>query len=246
MNAVAVAAVFRPASTAVDPALRLFAADWALLLNCNGRDTVARLCGTLGLEVEAGRRAAWRLLDRGLIVECELTAAQYLAATAAAAPEAGETTLLALLQRGGLSLAAEPAAASSEPRPDSPTPVPFAAAQLQPAPAAVGAPPPFRPLGVRGSAPAELPRGLSLKELMAFVIGRARSREQGQLDVYRVFLRVRRDALERSGITTLRFDEDRVVRDPELLDSIREAVESVLGVSVPPSLWVARVPATAD
>ncbi len=240
MSTAPAAAVYRPRATEIDPTLRLFAAEWALLLNLNGRDSVARLCGTLGLDREVAERAALRLLARGLIVECELTAAQYLAASAAAAPEAGETTLLALLQRGGLSIPTPPAAL--------PTPPP-ALAQAAPAagpvpsPASVTLPPPFRPLGARDAVPSSPARGLSLKELMAFVIGRARNREQGQLDVYRVFLRVRRDALERSGITTLRFDEDRVVSDPALLDSIRTAVESVLGVSLPPSVWVERVPA---
>ena len=216
--------VYRPVGHAIDPNLRLTAGEWALLFNLDGRRPVAQVAQRLGLEAEACRRAIARLLERGLIAESELSVAEYLAAVGSSAPEEGETTLLALLQRGALGL--EEAAPPSLPEPIESA-----------APPVVSVPPPFRPIHQRPARASA--RALSLKQLMAFLIGRARSRDQGQLDVYKVFLRVRRDALERNGITTLRFDDDRVVRDPELLEAIAQAVESVLGVSLPAEAFVA-------
>jgi hypothetical protein len=79
---------------------------------------------------------------------------------------------------------------------------------------------------------------LSLRALITAIAARAASPEAGQLDVYRVFLQVDARLLERNGITTLRFSEEREVRDPELQHAIAGAVEQVLGIAVPAQAWL--------
>lgn len=82
-------------------------------------------------------------------------------------------------------------------------------------------------------------RKLSLRALMNLIESQAGSREAGQLDIYRVFVRVDTSLLKRSGIETLRFTEDRLVSDPELQQAIVRSVKKTLGVDCPESLWVA-------
>lgn len=87
---------------------------------------------------------------------------------------------------------------------------------------------------------AATPATLSLRRLIDFVMARANGdTDRGQLDVYRAFLRLDPALLRRNGITTLRFEDDRTVRDPELVAAILRAVEEGLGVVVPPSLVTA-------
>ncbi|HEX7807366.1 MAG TPA: hypothetical protein VF608_01530 [Thermoanaerobaculia bacterium] len=81
-------------------------------------------------------------------------------------------------------------------------------------------------------------RKLSLRALMNLIETQAGSREAGQLDIYRVFVRVDTLLLKRSGIETLRFTEDRLVSDPELEQAIVRSVKKTLGVDCPESLWV--------
>lgn len=81
-------------------------------------------------------------------------------------------------------------------------------------------------------------RGLSLRALMRFIVDRAADVDAGQLDVYRSFIRLDPKLLRQHGITTLRFEDDRVVRDPELLGEIVSSVEQTLGVRCPPDVFV--------
>lgn len=81
------------------------------------------------------------------------------------------------------------------------------------------------------------PRTLRLRALLAFVVSRAAETEQGQLDVYRAFLKVDPKLLRRNGITTLRFEDDRRVSDPELIDAIVASVEEAIGERCPAELF---------
>jgi hypothetical protein len=81
-------------------------------------------------------------------------------------------------------------------------------------------------------------RGLSLRALLTFIRSRAADETAGQLDVYRAFLRVDPDLLKQHGITTLRFEDDRVVHDAELQRRIVHSVESTLGVRCPAEVFV--------
>ncbi|MEL7059543.1 MAG: hypothetical protein AAGN46_05910 [Acidobacteriota bacterium] len=102
------------------------------------------------------------------------------------------------------------------------------------------APPPEPPTGPRAadaSGDRTNARRLSLKALMRFILDRSPDRNAGQLDVYRVFIRVDTKLLKRNGIETLRFEEDRLVADSELQRAITSSVERTLGLQVPDSVY---------
>ena len=99
------------------------------------------------------------------------------------------------------------------------------------------APPPFSPPTASHLDTAEF-RRLSLKALMRFIIGRAQDPTSGQLDIYRVFIRVDTRLLQRNGISTLRFTEDRLIGDPELQQAIASSVRKSLGVDCPSQVYV--------
>ena len=67
---------------------------------------------------------------------------------------------------------------------------------------------------------------------------RAGSREAGQLDVYRVFVRVDTALLKRNGIEKLSFADEHLVADDELEQAIVKSVEKTLGIPCPKGAWV--------
>ncbi|MEM9554011.1 MAG: helix-turn-helix domain-containing protein [Acidobacteriota bacterium] len=85
----------------------------------------------------------------------------------------------------------------------------------------------------------EATRRLSLERMMRFIIDRAPDLNAGQLDVYRVFIRVDTTLLKRNGITTLRFADDHLIDDPELQQAITTSVSHTLGIDVPETVFVA-------
>ena len=87
--------------------------------------------------------------------------------------------------------------------------------------------------------PPERPRQLSLKRVMQFILDRAPDLNAGQLDIYRVFIRVNTKLLRRNGINTLRFEEDRLITDAELQAAITASVEKTLGLTCPQNVYLA-------
>ena len=81
-------------------------------------------------------------------------------------------------------------------------------------------------------------RRLSLKNVIEFILTRADDENAGQLDVYRVFIRVNTRLLKRNGVHSLRFEEDRVITDIELQDAILASVERTLGEACPTSVFM--------
>jgi hypothetical protein len=79
---------------------------------------------------------------------------------------------------------------------------------------------------------------LSLKNVIEFILTRADDVNAGQLDVYRVFIRVNTRLLKRNGVHSLRFEEDRLITDAELQDAILNSVERTLGIPCPPAVFV--------
>ncbi len=69
---------------------------------------------------------------------------------------------------------------------------------------------------------------------MQHILARAGDQQAGQLDIYRVFIRINTKLLQRSGITTLRFQDDRLIEDPELQQAIAASVEKALGFPARP------------
>jgi hypothetical protein len=101
----------------------------------------------------------------------------------------------------------------------------------------------FKPLPppddvIKENRPMPASRRLSLRALMNLIETQAGSREAGQLDIYRVFVRVDTSLLKRNGIETLRFTEDHLVSDPELEQALVKSVKKTLGLNCPESIWV--------
>ncbi|HEX7831495.1 MAG TPA: hypothetical protein VF787_17700 [Thermoanaerobaculia bacterium] len=247
----------RPAHELPDD-LRLTALEWALYFAATGVVTAAELGRQFRVEPAERDAALVRLLKLQLIEEQPLAAADYVRALAAAGNQEEKTLrefLLGTFQtptQAIAKLSAEPAPPNVRPltalpnRQVNSTP---AFPSVAPRPTIVP-PPPGRVAPRLAFTPLPSPndrkenrvmtasRKLSLRALMNLIETQAGSREAGQLDIYRVFVRVDTLLLKRSGIETLRFTEDRLVSDPELEQAIVRSVKKTLGVDCPESLWV--------
>ncbi len=100
-----------------------------------------------------------------------------------------------------------------------------------------------QPVAIDGAAAAvtaqtSAERRLSLQGVVDFILNRAVDSNAGQLDVYKVFIRINTRLLKRNGIHSLRFKEDRIITDPELQQAILSSVNRTLGVSCPESVFV--------
>lgn len=199
--------------------LRLRSLEWGILFAATGRHTVAQIGQHFGLTPEERDRAFAHLVQLRLLVERRLTAGEYLRAAATVGDD--EPRLLAQFLRGA---PARPPAKTFEPLP------------LPPEEPRMSAPTPRAPLPSTAANAAS--RSLSLRALMGFIIRETGDTDAGQLNVYRAFLRVDPQLLRRNGITTLRFEDDRVVSDPELQRAIVGSVEQTLGRRCPPEVFV--------
>lgn len=81
-------------------------------------------------------------------------------------------------------------------------------------------------------------RRLSLRNLMANLSEGAATPEEGQMNVYRLFLRLDSNELQRHGIKTLRFEDDRFVDDPTLQEQILAAYQATFGKPCPAGVFV--------
>lgn len=209
-------AIFRRVSSLAHlPAeLTLQSVEWSLLLATTGQHTVAQLGAVLGLDPEVRDRACASLLARGLIEERAISLADYLVARSARRAAEPRTLASFLSDEAG----------------DPPfVPLDFAEEELMS---------PRRTHGLASVIALPGRRRLSLKALMQFLIRRAPTEEAGQLDVYRAFLKLDPELLRAHGITTLRFEDDRLIESPELVRKILECVESTFELKVPAEVFV--------
>lgn len=211
--------------------IRLTALEWALYFGVDGTRTVAELGRQFRVEVAERDRALARLLDLALVVEQELGASEYVRALAAAG-DSEQKTLHEFLT-GAAATQPEPQRSPSRDLKN------FATAKFPRVAPPLGFTPLPSPNDHKENRRMSASRKLSLRALMNLIETQAGSREAGQLDIYRVFVRVDTSLLKRSGIETLRFTEDRLVSDPELEQAIVRSVKKTLGVDCPDSLWVA-------
>ena len=238
--------------------LRLRSLEWGVLFAITGRHTVAQIGGHFGLAPAERDAAFTRLLDLGLLAERLLSAGEYL--RAAATVDGEPRTLSSFLRAGLTGPVIEPIVrpmtgpATNEPTTESVTqPVietnaPPAASVAEPSTLAndfdLEA---FEPLPLPDEetvmemsthrAPF-VPPALSLRAVMRFVAEQSGDADSGQLDIYRAFVRVNPQLLRRNGITTLRFEEDRLLTDPDLQQALLSSVEHVVGRSCPPEVFV--------
>jgi hypothetical protein len=225
--------------------LRLHSREWGVLFAVTGRHTVAQIGGHLGLAPAERDGSFGRLLELGLLAERPLSAAEYLRAAATVDEEPQAPQTLARFLRAGLAgPEPEPVAAPVE----DPAPAASAiAAATAAATAAAGLDlDAFEPLALPAEETAmqspdlrpPAPPPLSLQAVMRFITDQSGDADAGQLDVYRAFVRVSPQLLRRNGITTLRFEEDRLLTDPDLQQAILASVEHVVGRSCPPEVFV--------
>ncbi len=197
--------------------LRLRSLEWGVLFAVTGRHTAAQIGASLELSGEERDRVFRRLAELGLIDERPLTAREYLRA---AATVGGEPRTLAGFLAGGLAgPAAEPVTEAQETRVED--------HGFEPLPL------PEEEIVMRTPTPP-----MSLRAVMRFITAQTSESDAGQLDVYRAFVRVSPQLLKRSGITTLRFEDDRLVSDPDLQQAILASVRHVVGKPCPPDVFV--------
>lgn len=203
--------------------LKLKSLEWALYFAVTGAHTAAELGRQMRAGTEEWNTALARLTGLGLIEEQELGASEYVRALAAAGD--GEAKTLKEFLMGATQPAEGVAALQIRP--------------LGPAKPAFG----FKPLPSPDDPRKEkrvmsTTRRLSVRALVSLIERHAGSREAGQLDTYRVFVRVDTVLLRRNGIETLQFTEDHLVSDPELERALVRSVEKTLGLSCPETVWV--------
>lgn len=232
--------------------LRLPSCAWAVLFSLSGRHSVAQIGAQLGLTPEVRDRAFGDLLAENLLVERRLSMAEYLRSAGTIDDDERRTFGAFLRGAPARPAAVAPVGPAIEEHPDaeadaahgSPAAETFDSASRSKAPSLPV--PAFRPLALpeeetsMNRPPSHAPRTLNLRVLNRLFFDRSASAEQAQLDIYRVYLRVDAKLLRRAGVTTLRFEEDRLVDDPELVERLAQSAAEALGAPLPESVW-ARV-----
>ncbi|MEP7010278.1 MAG: hypothetical protein ABJC13_08170 [Acidobacteriota bacterium] len=229
------AAVFELA-LAVDrlPAdLRLRSLEWGVFFAVTGRHTVAQIGEHLCLRPADRDEAFARLVELGLLAERPLSAGEYLRAASTVNGE--PRTLSGFLTAG---LAGPPFQPVASAAPDVSVLEPISDFEPLPLPEQEIVMTPDLPIPTIPTIHT-LPPPLSLQAVMRFVVDQAPDANAGQLDVYRAFVRLDPQLLKRNGITTLRFEEDRLLTDPDLKSALLKSVEQVVGRSCPPEVFVA-------
>lgn len=233
--------------------LRLTSCTWAVLFSISGRHSVAQIGAQLALTPEARDRAFAELATAGLLVERRLSLPEYLRSVGTT-DDPERKTFAAFLRGAPARPAAVPPIGPliDEPARTDPQAAPLAAAPatVLPREKAPAVPlTPFRPLALpEEETPMTVPsppraRALNLRALNQLFFARATSPEQAQLDIYRVYLRIDAQILKGAGITTLKFEEDRVVEDAELVARLAESAADTLGAPLPDNVWVDLRPA---
>jgi hypothetical protein len=79
---------------------------------------------------------------------------------------------------------------------------------------------------------------MSLRAVIQHILHHASDPTEGQLAVYRVFMGIDTRLLKRNGIQSLRFQDDRVITDPELQNAISQSLTKNLRISLPETVYV--------
>lgn len=204
--------------------------EWRVLVAFDGNRTLGQAIQHTGLKREEMAALLQKFHALDLIEEREVSFSDFLKSEALHQDES-ETAGIA-----GQPLRVPP--------PVTATPNPPQVPQVHPLPPAapIAQFSPFIPLPSRGALPAQATRGgrkLNLKAVMNFIVNHVGGDvNAGQLAVYRVFMRVDTKLLKRNGITSLRFQEDRIVSDAELEEAVLGSTRKALGVGCPDDVFV--------
>jgi len=200
--------------------MKLPSMEWRFLLCCDGKTPIYQVQRRLGLADQDRDYILNRLCASGLLNEKSLSL-EELAQIAIDAPLASTEpqTFSEYLQ----------AASTTEPQP---------AQQAQ-----AKAVPAFSPLQ-KPAAPIPTIRCMSLQSVIQFILNQKADPTAGHLATYQVFMGVNTQLLKRNGITSLRFQDDRFITDPELQTAIADNIQKVLKVTCPEDVFFNQ-PATA-
>jgi len=80
-------------------------------------------------------------------------------------------------------------------------------------------------------------RAMSLQSVIQFILNHNPDPTAGHLATYQVFMGINTQLLKRNGITSLRFQDDRFITDPELQTAIAENIRKVLKVACPEEVF---------
>jgi hypothetical protein len=83
---------------------------------------------------------------------------------------------------------------------------------------------------------------MSLQSVIQFILNQNPDPTAGHLATYQVFMGINTQLLKKNGITSLRFQDDRLITDPELQSAIAENIKKVLGIACPDDVFTASPP----
>jgi len=199
------------------PDIKLRQWEWRVLLEFNGNQTIGQAIEQSGLKREEMAALLQKFHGLDLLVERELTFAEFMKVEALHPAGDGDFPELPAPPRVFNSVALPP-------------PAPIQSSHFIPLPTPKT--PAALPATTRG-------RKMNLKAVMNFITNHVGGdANAGQLAVYRVFMRVDTKLLKRNGITSLRFQEDRIVSDPELEEAVLGSTRIALGVGCPDDVFV--------
>jgi hypothetical protein len=197
--------------------MKLANLEWRFLLCTDGKTTAGQIQRRLGISDAEREQVIARLLDSNLLTEVTLTIEDYAKTTVDTPSTSTEPQTFAEYLNTS-------AAASSEKSP-----------ATEKAPAAEKSAPTFSPL----QKPTNTARAMSLRSVIQFILNQNSDPTTGHLATYQVFMGINTQLLKRNGITSLRFQDDRLITDPELQTAIAENIKKVLGKSCPEDVFSA-------
>lgn len=80
-------------------------------------------------------------------------------------------------------------------------------------------------------------RTMSLQAVIQFILNQNSDPTAGHLATYQVFMGINTQLLKRNGITSLRFQDDRLITDPELQSAILANLQRVLRLNCPADVF---------
>jgi len=201
--------------------MQLMSIEWRFLICSDGKTPIAEIQKRLGIAPEEGEAILRHLCSAGLLTETSLTLEDFARATVDRAQPTKEAQTLPEYLASAESNGNSRAGAAAIPAP---------ALSPEKTEKAI---PQFSPL----QKPTQSPMPMSLQAVIQFILNQNSSDPTaGHFATYQVFMGIGTPLLKRNGITSLRFQEDRIITDPELQSAIIESLQKVLKVTCTPEM----------
>ena len=195
-------------------AMKLSNVEWRFLLCADGKTPVHQIQKRLALSDKEQETVLARLVQSGLLTESTQSLEDLARATIDLPNTGDESKTLNDYLRSSLS--AEPVKEKDKEKEK--------------------APPAFSPLQ-KPTVTSTSMRSMSLQAVIQFILNRNPDATAGQLATYQVFMGIKTDLLKKNGITSLRFQDDRLITDTELQAAIAQNIQKVLNVSCPEDVY---------